>query len=275
MLRYGRSRRAGALLAGAPPSPAVVRALCHDGPMSVAVLAGLAAALVVASSVQAVTGFGFSLLSMPLLAMVIGAKDAVAVASLVGAIGSTLLFVRHRRQVCWSLVGPLMAGATLGMPLGLVVLLAVSGRTLQIVVALTVLGFVGLLARGWSLEGAGRRVDVLAGFASGVLNTSVSTNGPPLVLALQARGLDPDAFRGTISAVFAGSAVVGVGLFAAAGRYTPAVLTYAACGPPTLAIGNLIGRRLGRRLTRERFRPVVLALLVAASLSALISALTG
>ena len=47
------------------------------------------------------------------------------------------------------------------------------------------------------------------GFVSGVLNTSLSTNGPPLVFGLQARHLGAAPFRATISTVFAFSNIVG------------------------------------------------------------------
>ena len=52
------------------------------------------------------------------------------------------------------------------------------------------------------------------GAVSGVLNTALATNGPPLVLYLRARGLAVSAFRGTISAVFVVSDVVGLAILA-------------------------------------------------------------
>lgn len=243
--------------------------------MQAVVIVGLAAALLVASTVQAVTGFGFALLSMPLLTLVIDAKDAVALSTLVGALASFNLLARTYRSVRWDLTRWLLVGAVAGMPLGLVVLVVVPARTLQVIIAAAVLCFVVVLARGWRLGEAGPRVELAAGFVSGVLNTSVSTNGPPLVLALQARGLEPEAFRGTISAVFAASSLVANALFAASGRYTTTVLAYAALGPPMLLLGAAVGRRAGRRLAPDRFRPLVLALLVTAAVSAAMSAFIG
>lgn len=243
--------------------------------MSVAVVAGLAGALLVAACVQAITGFGFALLSMPLLTLVIDAKDAVALSTLVGAVSTGALFVRTRHAVRWPLVWPLLAGALAGMPLGLFVLLVVDARTLQLGVAVTVLVFVVVLARGWRFDGQGRAVDLAAGFVSGVLNTSVSTNGPPIVLALQARGLPPDEFRGTMSAFIAACSVVSNVLFATSGRYDSSVLGCALVGPPALLAGNVLGHRLGRRLPAQSFRPMVLGLLVLAAVVAGLSALAG
>jgi uncharacterized membrane protein YfcA len=240
-----------------------------------AVAVEISAGLIVASVVQSTTGFGFALLSMPLLALALDAKDAVALATVVGSLASVVLFARTRRHVRWQMVGRLLAGAVLGMPLGLVVLLAVPARVLQILIATVVLVFVVILARGWRLERADGRAEFAAGIISGVLNTSVSTNGPPIVLTLQARGLDPDEFRGTISAVFVCSSLVANALLASAGRYHGEVLSYALLGPPALLIGALGGRFLGRHLHAERFRPTVLGLLSVAAVSAGVSALLG
>jgi uncharacterized membrane protein YfcA len=190
-------------------------------------------------------------------------------------LASTLLLARTHRHVRWDLAGRMLAGAVVGMPFGLVVLLAVPARVLQFLIAVVVLVFVAVLARGWRLERAGGRAELAAGVISGVLNTAVSTNGPPLVLTLQARGLDPDAFRGTISAVFAASSLVANVLLAGAGRYTADVLSYAALAPPALLIGSLGGRRLGRHLHAERFRPTVLGLLSVAAMAAGAGAIVG
>lgn len=231
-------------------------------------VAGLTAVLLLASVVQAVSGFGFALLSMPLLSVIVDTKDAVAVSTLVGTLASTVMLARHRRHVCWPLVWPLLGGALAGMPVGLYVLIVLDERLLRLVLAGAVLVSVFVLARGWQLEGRSRRFDLGAGFLSGVLNTSVSTNGPPLVLALQARGLEPDAFRATISALFVAGAVGANLLLAGAGRYTNQVLAYAAVGAPALLVGGLIGTRLARRLAAARFRPLVLGLLVVAAMAA-------
>ena len=82
-----------------------------------------------------------------------------------------------------------------------------------LLLGISVLGAVVLLIRRINLRHVGPALDVGAGFLSGVLNTSLSTNGPPLVFVLQGRHLEPPAFRGTISQVFALSNVVGLTLF--------------------------------------------------------------
>lgn len=235
---------------------------------------GVAAVVLAAALLQSVSGFGFALISVPLLAMLIGAKDAVAAASLFSLSSSFVQFGRTRQSVRWPVVGRLTAGAMAGMPLGLVILLAVDEQVLRGMIAVTVLVMVAVLATGVRPRGEGVLLDVGAGFVSGVLNTSVSTNAP-LVLALQTRDFQPPEFRATISATYAASSIVGVALFAASGRYTADALAASAVGIPTLVIGWVVGARVARHFPPRRFRSLVLGLLVATSVSALVSLFVG
>ena len=131
-----------------------------------------------------------------------------------------------------------------------------------------------LLAARLNLRHAGPALDIGAGFLSGVLNTSLSTNGPPLVFVLQARHLDAPAFRGTISAVFALSSLAGIALFVGAGKVTGDGLLAAAVSLPASLAGQFAGFPLRRHIHGERFRVLVLGLLCVAALSAIASALT-
>jgi uncharacterized membrane protein YfcA len=114
---------------------------------------------------------------------------------------------------------------------------------------------------------------VVAGFMSGVLNTSISTNGPPLVFVLQARQLAPPAFRATIVRVFAWSAIAALTMFIAAGKVTRNGLVAAAVALPAMWIGQVAGYPFRKHFHAERFRWLVLALLTLAAISAIVSAL--
>lgn len=239
--------------------------------VSVGAASALVAVVVVAALVQGVAGFGFSLMAMPLLSVILGAKNAVAVASLVGVATSILLVARTHRNIARPVAFRLVGGAVLGMPLGIAVLASVPEEQLRLLIGLTVLAFVVVIARGWRVERGRVGLDLVAGFTSGVLNTSVGTNGPPLVLTLQARGLEPEPFRATMSVVFLASTVVGNALLAWAGRYNADVVTAAGVCLPAMVVGAVVGDRLHRRVAPDRFRTLVLAMLVVSALSALIS----
>ena len=93
---------------------------------------------------------------------------------------------------------------------------------------------------------------------SGVLATSLSTNGPPLVFVLQARQLSAAAFRATISTVFALSNIGGLTLFIASGEITRDGIVAAAVTIPAMLFGQLLGFPIRKHVHGERFRWLVL-----------------
>lgn len=229
--------------------------------------------VVLAGFGQTIVGFGFSLLAVPLLGLVIDPKDAVAV-SLVGLlVNSAGLAWNERRHIDWPAARWLLIGAVPGLPVGLLILEAISTDGLRIVLAIAVGAAVAVLASGFTIRSGSRAVEGGAGFLTGALTTSLNTNGPPTVLALQARGLEPHRFRPTTSAVLGLTSLVGAGLFAAAGRFTTDVISAAAVAIPALGVGWFGGAAVRRRVPAQLFRRVVLGLLVVSAAMTLTAAL--
>ena len=160
-------------------------------------------AVFVAALLQIVAGFGFALLGVPLMTLAIEPKVAVVVSALTGVLVTTWQAIHSRADADKVLVRRLTAAAYVGMPFGLLVFITVNDNVLRLLLGVAVLVAVVMLALRINLHHAGPRLDYATGFLSGVLNTSLSTNGPPLVFSLQARQLSPVAFRATITAVFA------------------------------------------------------------------------
>lgn len=236
-------------------------------------LAVVVTAVFVAAVVQVLSGFGFALLSVPLMTLAVDAKEAVVISTLMGAGVSSWQAWHGRAYTDRPVAKRMVIGAYLGMPLGLLVYLTVDDHVLRLLLGIAVLVAVVLLAIRLDLRHVGSGLDTGAGFLSGVLNTSLSTNGPPLVFVLQARHLAPDAFRATINTVFACSNLLGVTLFVASGKVTGEGVLAAAIALPALLVGQLAGYPLRRHVHGERFRVLVLLLLTAAALSAIVSAL--
>lgn len=226
-------------------------------------------AVFVAGSVQMLAGFGFALLAMPIITLAVPVERAVVIVSLISIVTTMWQSVQLRRHAVQPLVRRLTVSSLLGMPLGLLTLEVVDDRPLRIALGVCVLIATGLLARRLSLVHAGPALDHAAGFVSGVLNTSVGTNGPPLVFVLQARHLEPDQFRATIVSVFVFGNLFALTLFALAGKITGAAAGAAAIAAPAWIAGQLIGWRLRPHIGGERFRTLVLVLLALTGTSAI------
>jgi uncharacterized membrane protein YfcA len=227
----------------------------------------------VASLIQALSGFGFSLFIVPFLAMVIGPKETVALANLLATAVNLTQVPAVGRAAEAGMTARLVAGCYLGMPLGLAVLLVVEPEALQVGIAVCVLGFTALLASGWQLRQAGLRWDVGTGFVSGLLNTSTSMSGPPVVLYLQGRRLAPLAFRGTTTVYFLATSGGAAAMLFASGLLTWGTALLALAAFPASQVGRLAGNRLFRLFDERRFRWLVFAILVVSASAALGNAL--
>ena len=147
-----------------------------------------------------------------------------------------------------------------------------------------VLGLVTCSAAVWMLLPATkRRSDLVVrpwvtygvGAVSGVLNTALATNGPPLVVYLRARGLTVAAFRATISTVFIVSSVVGLGILLVSGAvHVQAVHLFLLTVVPAV-LGWTIGSAVASRLRHHHFVRMVDVLLLVSGLLAITKAVVG
>ncbi|MEU8357080.1 sulfite exporter TauE/SafE family protein [Nonomuraea sp. NPDC048882] len=236
----------------------------------------LAAAVIIllASTVHAVTGFGYALVATPLLALTVDPHTAV-VATTMSALAMTITIgVRQRHHAEWKVAMIAMAGILLGMPLGLWVYGATSERVLTALIGIGVLGCTLMVWRRVKVPG---NVPVLVGVGllSGALSTSTGTNGPPMVAAFQGMGYDPHKFRATLAAVFAGTSVFSLIGFAVAGQVNSQSLWIGLVGVPVVQLGYFIGDAVFSRIDPDRFRRVVLLALIVSAGMTLFSALNS
>jgi uncharacterized membrane protein YfcA len=232
-----------------------------------------------AGFVQATAGFGFALLAVPLMSLVVPPETAVVVVFLQGVCSSLLTARRHRAHVAWVEAKRLSIGAIVAMPLGVVVLVTASPNVLRLA-----LGAVTCPAAIWMLLPSTRRrpafeappaVTYVVGAVSGVLNTALATNGPPLVIYLRARDLDINTFRSTISTVFTVSGVAGL-VVLLIGRAVHAVACeYFVLTLVPALLGWLLGNATAGKLRNEFFVRMVDVLLLVSGLLAIAKAVVG
>lgn len=238
-------------------------------------LAVVAVALLIGSFLNSMVGFGFSLVTVPLMAVAVGPKDAVVLSAMFGLLSNGGVALRHRSDVEVPVVRRLVLGSLVGMPIGLLVLVVVPPAPLQVAISVTVLVAVAVLARGWVLADPHPAVDLGAGLCSGVLNTSVGVSGPPVVMDLHGRALPKGPFRASAAACFGLAGVVALALFAMAGRLDPGLAVSGALALPAWPVGAVLGEQVHHRFPDDRFRSVVLVLLALTAVITLGAALAG
>ena len=223
------------------------------------------------AGIQAVVGFGFALLSVPIMMQVVDLHRAVILASLIGTANNFYQYRDLKHDQDKTQVRRFLWASFIGAPLGLVAFIYADQDVLKIFLGLGVLLGVILLVRGRDLTNAHISLDWSMGVLSGFLLTSTSTNGPPLVFALQARRSEPQVFRATLNMIFLVSGLYGLVLFAAFGEIATSDLWLAAAVLPSMVIGVSIGKFIRNRVDPNRFRVAVLVLLTVAGFSSVYS----
>ncbi|MBO4207920.1 sulfite exporter TauE/SafE family protein [Micromonospora echinofusca] len=232
------------------------------------------AIVLVAAVAQAVSGFGFALVAVPLLAVTTDARTAVVAAALPSLALTLVTMLRERRHIRWRTTALVAASALLGAPLGLLLLVVTPDRLLTALIAVMVLGCTVLVWSGVRMH-AGPGVVGAVGVLCGVLTTAVGTNGPPLVAALHALGYDPRTFRATLAAIFTGTGSIGLVGFLAVGQVHGDALRIGVLGIPAVALGWWLGNLIFARIGPVVFRRVMLVGLTASAGAAIARSLTG
>ena len=242
--------------------------------MSTGQLIVVALAIFVAAFVQMLAGFGFALLAMPVMTLAIPVEEAVVIVAILSLATTGWQSIHLRHDAQRPLARRLIFASFVGMPLGLVILDVVDDTTLKIVLGIAVLVATALLAYRLDLAHVGPALDIACGFTSGVLNTSLGTNGPPLVFDLQARAIEANTFRATLSMVFVFGNMLALALFTLSGKVTDDVVRAAVVAGPAWLLGQALGWPSRKHVQDERFRWLVLTLLFATGTTAIVFAVS-
>jgi uncharacterized membrane protein YfcA len=245
--------------------------------MLLAALAALAGA-----SIQAATGFGFALVLSPALFAVLDPTEAVATLLALGLVLNVFVLLEDGGHANWRRITPMLLAALPGLVAGLLLLNALSKEALQIAVGLAVIGAAALqLSARRAANGRPHRTElpgaagIAAGFLSGVLTTSISVSGPPIVLWLEAHGIAPSEFRASLAASFLALNLIGLAMLIAAegGPSVDADVVLPLLG--VVVVGYAVGTLAFRRLGSERFFGVALALVICTGAASLAAGLAG
>lgn len=223
------------------------------------------AAFLLAGAAQSLTGFGSSLVAAPLLALVVGTHTTVVAVTLVSVVLTGWASVRERAHVDVGAAVHLSVVGLIGLPIGLLLLTWATSDVLRVLMAVTVLAALLPIALRIRLPNNPMAMSV-AGVTSGALLTSTGMNGPPLVLALVARDLEPRRFRSTLQHVLCFQDVAAVIGFVIVGALSRDAGVLAAAGVVASPLGWLLGDQLFHRISPVAFRRVLVAGLTASAL---------
>ncbi|MDP6776829.1 MAG: sulfite exporter TauE/SafE family protein [Candidatus Latescibacteria bacterium] len=226
----------------------------------------------VSAALQGITGFGYMMLAVPALILIFPPQVVVPALIMTWIPLGSVQVVQFRRHVDWGILAQLLASSAVALPLGAVILRDTDPATMQRAIGVLLVGLAVVLqvkpGPPFRHERAAR---VGAGLVAGLLASSTSVSGPPLVLLGLKQRWETEAFRSTLPAFFLAIAFLCLPLHWGMDLLGDHSISLAVYGAPGLVLGYLTGVWLRRRVRGRAFRWAAIGLVMAGGLAAVVS----
>ncbi|MGL5011321.1 MAG: sulfite exporter TauE/SafE family protein [Paracoccaceae bacterium] len=237
-------------------------------------LVWIAVAIFVAGFVRGYSGFGFSAMVIAASGVVTNPLQFVAVVVILETAMSLQAAKGAGPDVDWRRVWLLMAGAAVGLPLGLWVLTSLPENMARVAISILVLTMCFVLLAGWRLgrEVHGAPSNMGVGLLSGLANAP-GMGGLPIVPFFAAQPMPPAVFRATLSAYFPLLDLYSAPLYFMAGLVSWDTRWASLIALPLTFLGNWLGGRHFFGTDPQDFRRFAILLLAGLAILGLIKAM--
>jgi len=221
----------------------------------------IAAIVIVAGFLQGLTGFGFGLITLPLLGLFIGIKTIIPLVVLLALCISLTQTVQFRNAIKLKSIYTLIAATMPGIPVGVYTLKHIPAETLTIGLGALMVAFTSyqLLTKPTPRH-LGIPSTVLAGFTSGILGGSIGAGGPPVIVYSTLQPWSKDQAKATLAFYFAISGSIVSMTHAYTGLITQKILHLFVISLPALAIGIFLGTITYTRISDRGYKKLALIL---------------
>lgn len=208
----------------------------------------------IGAALQGVVGFGFGVLSVPILTIL--NPELTPIPQLILALPlTTSIALRDRRHLDLSGAAWVIVGRFPGGLFGALLLGALAASTLDAVIAGLVLAATLIIASGWSVRRTSF-TEFMAGVISGITGTVSAIGGPPVALIYHD---SPGAtIRSTLSTIFIIGLLINLSILTAFGEIHRSDIVAAAWLLPGMLAGLTMSGFLAKRFDDQVLRRFVL-----------------
>jgi uncharacterized membrane protein YfcA len=231
--------------------------ILHDGLFLVATFA--------AAVVAGLAGFAFGLVGAAVWLHILTPADTASLIIAFGILVQGYAVWKLRHALRWRRLWPLIAGAALGVPLGVWLLAWVQPAVIRaaIGVLLIVYAVYGLARPALApVKAGGAGADAAVGFLNGVLGGMTGLAGILVTIWCGLRGWPKDEQRAVFQPVGVAIFAMSAAWLGARGMASAETVRLFLIGLPVLLAGTWLGLKLYGRLDEAAFRRIVLILLL-------------
>ncbi len=234
-------------------------------------------AAVFSSLVKSVTGTGYPLVLIPVLALFGDVADAVVLVALPNLWMNLSLIWQARHSISETVdLHRFLAASIVGGATGALLLPILPDRILRLTLVLVIVLFVVNRVRSpqWTIGPAAvRRWGPAVGAVSGVFQGAAGISGPLVIPWFLAQRSAREVYLVSVGATFALSGAAQIAVLGVQGRFTADTLILAAVLILLVVVLFPVGVRLRERLDVETFERVVIGLLILSAISLLVRAI--
>jgi len=225
---------------------------------------------ILSSFLQTTTGFGYAIITAPLLALALGPKETVMLTMITGLMIRIFMMAATKNDGSFKAIFPLITASIIGAIPGAYVMTMISNDGLKLLIGIVLLIAVFMLGKNHKISIKNHRfAETIVGGLSGFLATTTSINGPPIILYyLNSKAEeDKNVFRGNLTRYFLLINIASIMISYIAGTLHIGDLWFQTLlSIPALAIGFYLGEKAFHLINAEAFRKTSLAMVVVSSL---------
>ncbi len=227
----------------------------------------LIAAIFLSATLQAGTGFGFSVLATPLLLFFYPVPVAIQLNMFLSLLLSAGMFSQVKGHLDRTLLRRMIIAGVLALPLG-IPLAGLDRNVMRLMVGCLLLALTLLLIVGPRVARS-RPLDYVAGGLSAMMTTALGMPGPPLLVYLAGTDTEKAKVRAAALSFFIFIYTAGLALHGAWYGMSREVWKGTVILLPAVAAGMYAGQRLFHRISPRIFRAILHGVLAATAIGTL------
>ncbi|MFC1984565.1 sulfite exporter TauE/SafE family protein [Chloroflexota bacterium] len=229
-------------------------------------------AVLFAAFIRGVAGFGFSLILAPILLLTLNPITVVVINLFLGLLSNVLVSSYSFKKVNLRKILPMIISSSFGIPIGTWIITLIPPLSLKILIGgVTVicaiplaLGFRKTLPREKLFSG-------ISGFFSGVLSSSTSLGGPPVVLFLHSQNWEKEAIHPTLAVYFSFICSWSLLTLSFSDLVDIQTIMNTASLIPALIIGTGLGIMVFRKINARYFKWVSMVIVICTGILGILS----
>lgn len=211
------------------------------------------------SLIQGTVGFGFSMIAVPLLSMMMPLTTIVPLLIIIGLGMNGFLLYQLRRDVDFAKMKWLLIAGIMTTPVGASLLTIIDSRVLKLIVGIVIISSAIFMYGGYKIKVKSEvKGNIIAGTLSGLLNGSLTLSGPPVIFFLNNQGTNKQTFRANLAFYFLTLNIFTTITFILKHMFNVEILRLSAISIPLVLLGSWMGTFIGNKVREDIFKKITI-----------------